>query len=670
MLLMVEILISEEQDFVVQPGLPELGDDFVIELTEIDPIDLRSDRAGDRLNSYPIEVSDRSGFDTHGDTPLHVHTILFDQRVGVRSAHTWSVAYKGRRRFDRVLLTVGGLALAGVAAAATAIGDGERITRYRTSAELGPSGEAAVIEVIDYDFGVSDRHGIFRDVPGLGGGAPIEVESATAPDQFIVEYIGFGSRIRIGDPDATIDGRHRYSISYPIGVVGEDGLISWNAVGDQWPVSIGDVEVELLAANELINLRCSQGSSGTWDGCTVTQPEPGRLVVTADKLSEGEGITVSAARGPALGAAPASTIELADGGPFDPGSGIGLPALAAGALALVAAAGGSALVRRNGKEMVWAGGSADAAFGPQYGEDFAVRRVDHDELDALASTEFAPPKELSAWQGGILHREQVDSDHQSAWLLERAIAGEIEIEGTGDDLVLHLNPVDSPEHRILDTMFAGRSKVALGTYDKQFASGWDVLTSSLNRWYDDSPYWDAEGERRRRRVLGWGFVPLIMGVIVAIVFSVLAGRMGAAWIAGVAVGGAIFGVGLAMITRSWELRVRTPQGSGLWILVESFRRFIEKSDAQHVEAAAEQGLLRDYTAWAVALGEAQRWADAIEEARVEHPERYSNDVVHFAAIAPHLGGAVSSTNTAPQSSSSGGGGSVGGGGGGGGGGSW
>jgi hypothetical protein len=69
--------------------------------------------------------------------------------------------------------------------------------------------------------------------------------------------------------------------------------------------------------------------------------------------------------------------------------------------------------------------------------------------------------------------------------------------------------------------------------------------------------------------------------------------------------------------RAWELRVRTPAGSGLWLWLrtESFRRFLAGSEAHHAEEAARRGHLREYTAWAVAVGEVDRWSRAVAAGR-------------------------------------------------------
>lgn len=131
-----------------------------------------------------------------------------------------------------------------------------------------------------------------------------------------------------------------------------------------------------------------------------------------------------------------------------------------------------------------------------------------------------------------------------------------------------------------------------------------------------------------------------------------------------AIGAAGAGAGLALLIRAWELRVRTPAGSALWMRVESFRRFLAASGPYHADEAATSGRLGLYTAWAVALGETNPWSAAIA-ASAKAPSTYQPYLYR-----PHvISSAISASSTRPSSSNSGGG-SVGGGGGGGGGGSW
>jgi len=58
-------------------------------------------------------------------------------------------------------------------------------------------------------------------------------------------------------------------------------------------------------------------------------------------------------------------------------------------------------------------------------------------------------------------------------------------------------------------------------------------------------------------------------------------------VAVVIVGALLGGGGFAALVRGWELRVRTPLGSALWLRVESFRRFLHESETFHAEEAAK-----------------------------------------------------------------------------------
>ncbi len=97
---------------------------------------------------------------------------------------------------------------------------GERIVAYDVRIAIEDDGDLTIAETIDYDFGAAERHGIFRDIPtrflyepdpAFDRVYPLEVLSVTGspgtPDAFEVEDAGGGvTRIKIGDPDATITG--------------------------------------------------------------------------------------------------------------------------------------------------------------------------------------------------------------------------------------------------------------------------------------------------------------------------------------------------------------------------------------------------------------------------------------------------------------------------------
>jgi uncharacterized membrane protein len=168
----------------------------------------------------------------------------------------------------------------------------------------------------------------------------------------------------------------------------------------------------------------------------------------------------------------------------------------------------------------------------------------------------------------------------------------------------------------------------------------------------------------------------MLGVAVFVAFFLLimgAGSGGLAmlrwWPVAVALGIAAPAVA-AYMAYSRMLPARSAQGSALALQAESFRRFLHASEGKHVEWAWSNGLLREYSGWAVALGEADAWTRALAAANVPAPARASMGPI---IVAGHRS-SITASHTKPSSSGSGSGGfsggSVGGGGGGGSRGSW
>jgi hypothetical protein len=580
-----------------------------------------------------------------------------------------------RRRFDAVLLGVGALVTGAVAAIGGVAGDTERVTGMWVGASLDDSGGGAIVEVIDYDFGLAQgKHGIFREIPSLSTDDVVGVDSSSAPDGIAAKTPEFidrelGIRVKIGDPNITVTGRHRYEIKYDLPTLAAGGHLEWDAVGTGWDVPVKQSDVHVVAPWRFTGLGCSKGVTGSRGGCALTQPEPGHLVVRVGSLDGGEGVTIVAGRGEPLAAAPRLPAPPLDAPP-DPGAGLALPAAVATVAGLGASITAAKLVRRKGRERVGAGGVADAAWAGSGGGPTGETLLDHEDLAAMATTDFAPPEGITAPMGGIILSEGVRPEHKVAWLLEAAIAGDVElIEAEGEPVrLVHRDTARAETRPILHTIFSGREEVELGSYDASFATGWSALDGQLKAWQRQSGLWDPAGDRRHVVIRVLGVLAAIGGLVGVGGAGALAARYGKGWLPVVAVTAAIVGLGLAAAVRGWELKVRTPAGSGWWLRVESFRRFLAGSEAFHAEEAAKRGLLREYTAWAVAVGEIDRWARAVS-ASSAIPQDAGMSYVH---MAPLLAASTSSASTAPSSSSSGGGGggSVGGGGGGGGGGSW
>ena len=160
-------------------------------------------------------------------------------------------------------------------------------------------------------------------------------------------------------------------------------------------------------------------------------------------------------------------------------------------------------------------------------------------------------------------------------------------------------------------------------------------------------------------------------MVLAVVSGYLSARQTDLPVVLAAVGGALAGAGAAAAVRGWELRVFTPKGSAAWLQVESLRRFLAQSPPTAVDELIGSGRAGRYTAWALALGQAQRWSKLTSTFSSTARLPYGGQGLLYAGYAPMFVTHCCTASTASGGSGGAGGGvSVGGGAGGGGGSSW
>jgi uncharacterized membrane protein YgcG len=301
-------------------------------------------------------------------------------------------------------------------------------------------------------------------------------------------------------------------------------------------------------------------------------------------------------------------------------------------------------------------------------------------MDRLATTEFVPPTGVRPWQGSVLLHEEIGAASVSAWFSDWIAAEALVIDDDRGNQRLRQGAkyaavVDPANRALLDPVVAGR-EVELGRYDPGFSSLWAKVKDQQAAAIRASGWW--------RRMppgggTGAGARSVVHVVAVIVVLALFAGggilRSELLGNAAVAVVACVLVVGGLAAGLYWfMLRSRSAAGSGLAIRTESFRRFLEASEGQHVDWAWQHGVLREYSAWAVALGAADAWGRALAASHVPPTELSVANPLIVASMARSF----ATTTTAPSSSGSGGGGfsggfsggSVGGGGGGGSSGSW
>lgn len=573
---------------------------------------------------------------------------------------------------------------------------GEQITRYRVSLDVQPDGDLVVVEQIDYDFAANDRHGIFRTIPyryhyddRYDRVMPIDeirVSSPTgAPAGVDVSRESGTVTIRIGDPDRTISGRHRYVIEYRVrGALtpfeAHDELY-WNAVGTEWSVPIHDVDVTVSGPGRIGRIACFRGPDQSTLPC-ASATRDGRQADFSDRgLFPFEGVTVAVGMRKGVIEPPPELIldeRWSFGRAFtsDP-SHLGV-ALAIGLLGVM---GVVWMAWRRGRDREVRGSLVDVTFGTADGTDQPVRFGSRLE----APVEYTPPDGLRPGQVGTLVDEVAQPVDVSATIVDLAVRGHLRIEEVqhpglfrkGDWRLVRLERADEDllayERRLLDALFRDDpQEVQLSDLRNEFAARLQSVQSSL---YDDvvaRGWFVRRPDRVRTFWYAIGIAGLVLGTGLAVVLAAFT-RYG--W-----VGVALVVVALVLLASAKRMPRRTPAGRAALRRVIGFRRFILESDEpERARFAERKNLFSEYLPYAIVFGAVDRWADAFGDL-ADQPSEVSWYRGTTPLVYHDLGRSIDDFNvvtagtltSTPAGSGGSGfsGGSSGGGGGGGGGGSW
>jgi len=172
----------------------------------------------------------------------------------------------------------------------------EIINNFRSIIIVQEDASLKVVEQITYDFGLNEKHGIYRDIPITyrtdinNFSVRLKVLSVTDENGVSYEYKvrkeNNDVRIKIGDADVLISGEHTYIIIYTVNRAilfnssGEAELY-WNVTGDRWPAEIKKVEAQVFVPQGVVadNLKvaCFTGKYGseTQNCSSAYDPETG-----------------------------------------------------------------------------------------------------------------------------------------------------------------------------------------------------------------------------------------------------------------------------------------------------------------------------------------------------------------------------------------------------------
>jgi uncharacterized membrane protein YgcG len=582
-----------------------------------------------------------------------------------------------------VLVSIAGcaaLALFGI------IGGGNRDERFEAkqiTVTPGGGDGVRIREVVDQDFGSERRHGYQRIIPNDFGeptditasspNANADISTAAVYDSHVVA----STRIRLGDPNTTYTGQHRYVLTYTLPAANlSSHQLALDIIGTDETLETGRFEV-IVSGFTLTDPTCNVGSLDAVGGCTLV-PEGSDYRVVFSPLRPGQGITI----GGTITDIHQAVLPTEPNLPRYRADHRGSLAIAMLPLGLLGSLAVFVIAKRRGRNEVFSGGAAEAAYGqlPAPGgaaSAMSTTLVSDARLAEMATTEFVPPKGLDPWQGAVLLKESIDDNTVSAWFSALAASEAITLTERNKQLVIgtgrRRSELDPTNAALVDRFMNGRDELTLGTYDPQFAGAWTSVKAQQAASIKASGWWKRRVPRPDHLAASG---PLTMLIVLGVTFAIVGGSVASAvvgWFHAVPLAVA-FGIGIpafvALCVYSTLLPVRSATGSALALLTESFRRFLQASEGRHVEWAWQQGMLREYSAWAVALGAAEAWGKALANSNVPHSEYLMTNPLLVHSMAHSF----SSSHVKPSSSSSGGGGfsggSVGGGGGGGSSGSW
>lgn len=186
----------------------------------------------------------------------------------------------------------------------------ETIDVFHVDAKLESNRMFTVTETIIYDFEGQYRHGIYRLIPeryarsGATYRLHLNVLGATLDGKAVQTKVtteASNIRIRLGDPDEIITGKHTYTISYQTNRAVNDfpdegeSELYWNITGNGWDVPIEKASMTLVGPVAPSQTVCFTGFAGsTAHECKIMEEKNHGIQAEATRtLYSGEGLTVA-----------------------------------------------------------------------------------------------------------------------------------------------------------------------------------------------------------------------------------------------------------------------------------------------------------------------------------------------------------------------------------------
>jgi uncharacterized membrane protein YgcG len=576
------------------------------------------------------------------------------------------------------------------------------IHRFNGDIAIQMDGSVVVKETIDVDFQGIEKHGIYRDIPYVyqsESGKPlytrisdIVVTQDGGKAQVEVTRNEANTRIRIGNPDATISGRHTYDISYRVwGVLQSFGTfdeLNWNVTGNAWVVPIESAAATVTVPATIVQIACYQGAFGSQESCPSAQKVSDRVArFEAGLLPAGEGLT--AAVGFTAGVVPIVAVEA----PPTVNNVIFSPITGVAALLVVVAGLGFLLWRwyRFGRDRYWPRVPLPGERSDREGKKLPEKILPLG-YRLPVSVEYEPPDRLRPAEIGVLMDERADTLDVVATIVDLAVRGYLTITeipkawlfGKRDYELIRTQKEAAGlleyEKVFLEKLFEDKKSVVLSSLKNSFYKNLQKVKELLYEEVVRKQLFDRSPDKVRiiyggvsvaamigGGMLGWGVVQLVhQASRLAISHQLLAG-----------LAGGLFVGGLLGLLFSPLMPRKTGYGRELYDRVWGYQLFVSGTEKYRAKFYENEGLFMEVLPYAIVFGVTKKLAKAFETMGIQTPTpawfqgvgtfNAVNFVSNIDSFSHSLSRAMISS---PSRSGSGGGGFSGGGFGGGGGGSW
>ena len=184
----------------------------------------------------------------------------------------------------------------------------EQIDDYKVHSKINIDSSVEITEVITYNFGDLQKHGIFRNIPyeyETDEGtfklrlSDFEVwDGSGNPLSFDKSKSGGYVELKIGDPDKYVTGVQVYQIKYKVKRAVEffesHDEFYWDAIGDEWTIPIQKSYVAIESPGSITQAVCYTGVyESTEQGCQVSGVGSSKVAMSrGEVLNPGEGFTI------------------------------------------------------------------------------------------------------------------------------------------------------------------------------------------------------------------------------------------------------------------------------------------------------------------------------------------------------------------------------------------